>query len=88
MGTKRILLFIAGCPNSVHFGKLTWNLKRGLLKRIVVYKRLIFKFHVSFPECTQLAGGPRRLVKIFWALAGCLFYFKDLTRTLWLLASI
>ena len=36
-------------PQSLHSGKLTWNLKRGALQMTVLIKKPLFRFHVSFP---------------------------------------
>ena len=36
-----------------HSGKPTWNLVGSLLKRTVVYEGLLFRFHVSLPECKR-----------------------------------
>ena len=35
----------------VHSPKLTWNLKRSSLKRTVVYKGLLFRFHLCLGDC-------------------------------------
>ena len=44
----------------VHTGKLTWNLKRALLKRIVVYREHLFRFHVCFPQCKMAEVDPKK----------------------------
>ena len=35
----------------VHSGKLTWNPKGGPLKRTIIFKGTLFRFHIGFPEC-------------------------------------
>ena len=37
----------------LHCAKLTWNLNRGSLKRMVVYKGPFFSFRVSLTDCKQ-----------------------------------
>ena len=53
-----------GLMLEIHFGKSTWNLKRGPLKRTVVCRGPPLRFHISFPECKyrQLGGGGTRLL--------------------------
>ena len=36
--------------NMLHSGQLTWTLTGAPLKRPVVYRESVFRFHVSFPE--------------------------------------
>ena len=42
-------------PTLIHCPKLTWNLKRIPLKRIVVCKGPLFRFHVCLAECSLQA---------------------------------
>ena len=43
---------LAELPKSLHSGKLTWNLKGGLLQIAVLFYGPVFRLNVSFTECT------------------------------------
>ena len=44
---------------SIHSGKQAWNLKRGPLQTTVLFKGLLFRFHVCLGEC-RLGGSLHR----------------------------
>ena len=41
------------CIDSVHPGRITWNLKITQLNRKIIFQTIIFRFHVNLPGCTH-----------------------------------
>ena len=65
----RITFFWFASPNSpffrtwnqsLHPRKLTWNLKMMVFNRNLLFQGVIFRFHVSFRECTSAKQGSKK----------------------------